>query len=226
MKKNGKRVSAVEKTVGIVVHVLLACFFLFCLTGLFLSVMAKQTSDGAIKLFGYEMRLVVSNSMEKSETTDVREYAIQDIPIHSLIFIETVPEGKEKAWYDALKIGDVLTFRYVYTKQETITHRIVEIKENEQGGYTIVLEGDNKNATTGALQQVIDTSQTNSLNYVIGKVTGKSIVLGYLVTFLQSTWGIIFIVIVPCLIIIFIEISRIIRVIREKDGQEATATEK
>lgn len=65
--------------------------------------MAKQTSDGAIKLFGYEMRLVVSNSMEKSETTDVREYAIQDIPIHSLIFIETVPEGKEKAWYDALK---------------------------------------------------------------------------------------------------------------------------
>lgn len=188
--------------------------------------MAKQTSDGAIKLFGYEMRLVVSNSMEKSETTDVREYAIQDIPIHSLIFIETVPEGKEKAWYDALKIGDVLTFRYVYTKQETITHRIVEIKENEQGGYTIVLEGDNKNATTGALQQVIDTSQTNSLNYVIGKVTGKSIVLGYLVTFLQSTWGIIFIVIVPCLIIIFIEISRIIRVIREKDGQEETATEK
>lgn len=178
-----------------------------------------------MELFGYEMRLVVSPSMEKCDETDVSGYEIKDIPVNSLVFIETVPEDEEESrdWYAALKVGDVLTFRYVYTTQETITHRIVEIEANENGGYTIVLEGDNKNSETGALQQVIDTSQTDSPNYVIGKVTGKSVALGYLITAVQSPWGLIFIVIIPCLIIIVIEIIRIAGVLSQKKKEAAKA---
>ena len=71
------------------------------------------------------------------------------------------------------------------------------------------------------LTQVIDTSATDSLNYVIGKVTGKSVALGYVITAVQSPWGIIFIVIVPCLIIIVFEIIRIVGIFsqKKKDAQ-------
>ena len=169
-------------------------------------------------MFGHELRLVVSESMEKSEETDVSGYKIKDIPLHSLIFIETVPEDEAEAqeWYGNLKVGDVLTFRYVYTTQETITHRIVSIEPNDGGGYTISLQGDNKGTADGVLTQVIDTSATDSLNYVIGKVTGKSVALGYVITAVQSPWGIIFIVIVPCLIIIVFEIIRIMCIFSQK----------
>lgn len=223
--ENEAKPSKIKRILGIIVNVLFVIFFLLCLVGLFLSITAKQNSDGAMELFGYEMRLVVSPSMEKCDETDVSGYEIKDIPVNSLVFIETVPEDEEESrdWYAALKVGDVLTFRYVYTTQETITHRIVEIEANENGGYTIVLEGDNKNSETGALQQVIDTSQTDSPNYVIGKVTGKSVALGYLITAVQSPWGLIFIVIIPCLIIIVIEIIRIAGVLSQKKKEAAKA---
>lgn len=223
--ENKAKPSKVKRILGIIVNVLFVVFFLLCVVGLFLSVTAKQNSDGAMELFGHEMRLVISPSMEKSEETDVSGYEIKDLPVHSLVFIERVPDDSDEAqeWYAALKVGDVLTFRYVYTTQETITHRIVEIEPNANGGYTIVLEGDNKNSETGALQQVIDTSQTDSPNYVIGKVTGKSVALGYLITAVQSPWGLIFIVIVPCAIIIVIEIIRIAGVLSQKKKEAVKA---
>ena len=226
--ENEAKPSKVKRILGIIVNVLFVCFFLLCLVGLFLSITAKQNSDGAMELFGREMRLVVSPSMEKSAATDVSGYEIKDIPVNSIVFIETVPDSEEDAqdWYAALKVGDVLTFRYVYTAQETITHRIVEIEANGNGGYTIKLEGDNKNSDTDALQQVIDTSQTDSPNYVIGKVTGKSVVLGYLITAVQSPWGLVFIVIVPCLIIIVIEIIRIAGVFSQKKKDTLKAEQK
>ena len=42
-------------------------------------------------------------------------------------------EGQKEKWFDNLQIGDVLTFKYVYTRQETITHRIVALEEKEGG---------------------------------------------------------------------------------------------
>lgn len=211
------------RIVNIALNVLFVCFFILCMVALFVSLTTKTSPDGAARMFGHELRLVVSESMEKSEETDVSGYKIKDIPLHSLIFIETVPEDEAEAqeWYGNLKIGDVLTFRYVYTTQETITHRIVSIEPNDGGGYTISLQGDNKGTADGVLTQVIDTSATDSLNYVIGKVTGKSVALGYVITAVQSPWGIIFIVIVPCLIIIVFEIIRIVGIFsqKKKDAQ-------
>ena len=209
--KTGTEQSKLKKGFGIAADILFAIFLLLCLIALFLSLGTKKDPNGAMRLFGYEMRIVESPSMEKCELTDVSGYEIKDLPVRSLIFIQTVPEDEAEAknWYSALKVGDVLTFRYVYTRQEVITHRIVALTPNETGGYTIVLEGDNKNAEDGVLQQTIDTSLTDSPNYVIGKVTGKSLVLGYLVSALKSPLGIVLIVIVPCLIIIILEVIKI-----------------
>ena len=151
--------------------------------------------------------------MEKCALTDVSDFKIKDLPVRSMVFVQAVPKDATEAenWYGSLRVGDILTFRYVYTRQETITHRIIEISAKETGGHIITLEGDNKTTKSGALHQTIDTSSEESPNYVIGKVVGKSIVLGFLVTVLKSAWGILFIVIVPCLLIIVSEIVQLKR---------------
>ena len=50
-----------------------------------------------------------------------------------------------------VKVGDVLTFRYVYATQVTITHRITSITEEANGEFIIELAGDNKNSEDGQL---------------------------------------------------------------------------
>ena len=204
---------------------LFVAFFVLCVFALIYSVAAKKNVDGTVRVFGREMRLVLSSSMEASEETDVSNYSIKDIPTGSIIFVQPVPEDAQEAaeWYAALQVGDVLTFRYVYVEQQTITHRIVQIAPNDEGGYTIVLEGDNKAVEGGSLQQTIDTSLEDSPNYVIGKVTGQSRFLGFLIRVITSVWGIICIVIVPCLAIIVLEVIHIVDVLSQKKKQEAQA---
>jgi hypothetical protein len=145
-----------------------------------------------------------------------------------MVFVKTIPDDEKEAdeWYSQLKVGDVLTFRYTYSSQVTITHRIVEITAKQTGGYIIVLEGDNKVSEDNVGQQTIDTSIENSTNYVIGKVTGVSVAVGYLITAVKSTWGIVFIVIVPCSIIIILEIFRIADIIMQKRKEAMKAEQK
>lgn len=218
----------VKKILRIVGDVLLYIFIGICLIGVIITISSKKNEDGTASIFGMQMRLVLTESMAKSEYTDVSEFEIKDIPVNSMIFIEEVPEddAEAKEWYSKLEVGDVLTFKYVYTRQETITHRIVEIKENEYGtGYIITLEGDNKSSATGAMQQVIDTSERHtSPDYIIGKVTGQSYILGLFLTILRSPLGLIFIVIVPSLVIITLEVIKIVKMAtadkKEKERKE------
>ncbi len=209
--------SKAKKISGIILSVLTYVFFAICLVALIFSITAKRDADGAINIFGKQMRVVVSDSMSKCEQTDVSSFAIKDIPIKSMIFIELVPEEaeKEQEWYAGLNKGDVLTFRYLYREQETITHRITNITAKPTGGYIIELKGDNKaTENVDTLEQIIDTTD-NGPNYVIGKVTGQSYALGLLATAVKSPVGIICIIIVPCVVIAFFEIIRLVNVFTE-----------
>ena len=220
MKKiNGK----VKKILKIGANVFTYAFLVLCIFTLFIAVSSKKDSDGAATVFGKQIRIIRSDSMAKSEFTDVSDYKIKSIPIKSLIIVETVPkaEAKREAWFSKLKVGDVLTFRYVFVSQETVTHRITEIQPKEGGGYIIKLQGDNATSESGAGTQTIDTSDLESPNYVIGKVTGQSRALGVLVYALKTPVGIICIVILPCLIIIGLEIVRIIGVLQENKRKQA-----
>ncbi len=215
----------IGKIANVLLNTLLIVFFVVCIFGLFLSVSAKKSRDGAVNLFGYEARFVLTESMEKNKDTDTSKFKIKEIKQKSLIFIEKVPTDEKKAekWYAALKIGDVLTFRYGNVG-EPITHRIVKIEEKQKtGGYIITLRGDNHAEGTQAAEQVVDTSQKESLNYVIGKVKGQSYALGLLVYAVKTPVGIVFIVIVPCLIIIGLEIIRIVSVLNESKKQKQAA---
>ena len=204
-----------KKICNIALNVLLYIFLAVCIFSVIVTVLAKRDADGAAEVFGYQMRIVTSESMAKSEYTDVSEFEIKDIPVRSMVFVKVMPDDPAEAdeFYRSLKVGDVLTFRYVYTTQVTITHRITSIYEKETGGFIIELEGDNKNSEDGQLKQRIDTSVPNNLNYVIGKVTGQAKTLGVVMKFLKQPVGIVFIIILPCAIIVLIEILKIIKVL-------------
>ena len=204
---------SIKKVLGTLVNVLLYTFICISILGIVLTISAKKEPDGASTVFGRQIRYVLSPSMEKCDQTDVSQYEIKDIKVRSMVFIEVVPkdEREAKEWYADLEVGDVLTFKYVYAKQETITHRITDIYPNENGGYTITLEGDNKNADSNVLTQTIDTSLKNSPNYVIGKVTGQSYLLGLFISVLKSPAGIISIIILPSFVILLMEVLKIVR---------------
>lgn len=184
-----------------------------------LSITSKKDKDDAINIFGYQMRIVISPSMEKNENTynEIKKFKIKDLKVKSLVFIKKVSDN-EDLWYENIKKGDVLTFRYTYdNKQETITHRVIDIYKNESGiGYTINLQGDNRENNDSVAIQTIDTSDENSINYVIGKVVAKSYFFGLLIYSLKQPIGIVLLVIVPSLIIIILEIIRIINYINEE----------
>ena len=215
-----------KKVAKIALRVLLYLFIAICIIALLITIISKKDADGTVTLFGYQMRVVVSPSMEKCDETydSIKQYDIKDIPTRSMVFIDNVPEdaAEASAWYDDIEIGDVLTFKYVYTRQETITHRVTG-KEPIDGGYIITLTGDNKATDSTTLTQVIDTSKTNSTNYVVGKVVGQSYPLGLLISALRSPLGLVFLVILPALIIMILEIIHVVQLLNE-DKRKARKT--
>lgn len=227
----------VLKALQIAGDVLFCLIIAFALFVLIISVSAKRDADGTANVFGYQLRFVQSGSMEKCDQTDVSGYKIKSIPVKSCVFIEKAPAPDDQQalneWCSALSVGDVLTFQYskygaANIQDKVITHRIVKI-EPKEGGYIITLEGDNKNDTGSVGQQVIDTTKADGLDYIIGKVEGQSYFLGLCVYALKSPVGLVFIIIVPCMIVIAYEVIKIITVLnkdkKDRQQQEKTAKE-
>jgi hypothetical protein len=189
--------------------------------------MSKKDSDGTATIFGVQMRLVISPSMEKCDQTDVSSFEIKDIKTKSVVFIKVVPDSvdEKNEFYKSLRKGDVLTFKYTYVTQETITHRIIDIYENGRGGYIIKLQGDNKNTEDGVLTQIIDTSDEISTNYVIGKVTATSYLLGLFIYALKSPIGLICLIILPSIIIMVLEIIKIVNVLSAEKKKKLQSAE-
>lgn len=211
-------VTIAKKVANIVLDVVVVAVLLLALFTMIVTVNAKKSKDGTATIFGYQLRFVQSGSMEKCAYTDVSKYKVKSIKVKSCVFIKTAPTDVEKIkeWYKTLKVGDVLTFQY---KGEIITHRIVKIEEKETGnGYIITLKGDYKSSKDNEpAEQVIDTEVDTpaTVNYIIGKVTGQSYLLGLCVYVLKKPVGIVCVVIVPCLLMIVIQIFRIVNVLGE-----------
>ena len=210
--------SKVKKILSIVMNVLVYAFIAVIALFLIFTIVFGKLGSDATSILGYQFRTVISPSMEACELTDVSNYDIKSLPLNTMIFIEEVPTDSTEAsqWYSDLEVGDVLTFKYLYVRQEVITHRIIKIEDNGKGGYYIYLEGDNKNTESGILTQMIDTSNEFSPNYVIGKVVGHSYVIGSLVTFLRSTIGLVLIIVV----ILILEVLKLAKLLTH-DKREA-----
>lgn len=217
-----------KKIKEIIFNILTYSFVAISLVMLILCIFSKKDNDGAVSLFGYQMRIVISESMEKNELTynDIKKYRIKNIPVKSLVLIKTVPDNinKKLKFYSNLNIGDVITFRYLIgTKQETITHRIIDIGNNEFGKY-IDLQGDNivLSDNTSTSIQHININDENSPSYVIGKVIGKSYILGVILFAIKKPLGMFLLVIIPAFIIMVVELIKIINYfyLRKKEKAE------
>lgn len=225
-------VTIAKKVANIVLDVVVVIVLLLALFTMIVTVNAKKSKDGTATIFGYQLRFVQSGSMEKCAYTDVSKYKVKSIKVKSCVFIKTAPTDVEKIkeWYKTLKVGDVLTFQYNKNDGSAapedyegdsmvITHRVIKIEKKENGnGYIITLKGDNKSGKDSEpAEQVIDTEYDTpaETTYIIGKVTGQSYLLGLCVYVLKKPVGIVCVVIVPCLLMIVIQIFRIANVLGE-----------
>lgn len=225
-----------NKAVKVLLDVVTYVFIVLCIVCVVFTITAKK-SDGAINMFGYQARIVVSESMEKCSETNTDNFDIKDIPLKSLVFIDLVPtdDAEAKEWYANLEVGDVVTFKYKYDRHEVITHRIVEKIENldkdgnPTGWFTFSMRGDNKalssdpNASQADLGTQTINTEVESVNYIIGKVTGQSKVLGFVLYALKQPIVIALVVIVPSLIIMTFEIIKVVGVFSENKKKKQDA---
>lgn len=225
-------VTIAKKVANIVLDVVVVAVLLLALFTMIVTVNAKKSKDGTATIFGYQLRFVQSGSMEKCAYTDVSKYKVKNIKVKSCVFIKTAPTSEKEIneWYKTLKVGDVLTFQYNKNDGSAapedyegdsmvITHRVIRIEKKETGnGYIITLKGDYKSGKDNEpAEQVIDTEVDTpaTTTYIIGKVTGQSYLLGLCVYVLKKPVGIVCVVIVPCLLMIVIQIFRIVNVLGE-----------
>ena len=208
----------VKKTFSIILNVLLIIFIILSTLGVIAAIINKKTGDDALTIGNTQTRLVLTESMEANPLTDVSSYEIKDIPVNSLVFIEVIDKNNKDAFYDSLKVGDVLTFEYYMNGRIVIiTHRLIGKESKETGGYILTLRGDNINSDGSTSCQTIDTSLSDvAFNKVIGKVTYVEPTLGNIITFLKSPIGLVMVVIIPCLILIGFETVKVISILNKE----------
>lgn len=236
----GAPASKGKKALNIAVDVVLYLFLAFSVLLLIMTLVSRKSGGDAVNLFGREARIVVSNSMEMSEDEEfnktIQQYKIKDIKVRTMVFIKRAPDPetdpeKAKAFYASLKVGDVVTFKYRLTSGSlpiVITHRITEITPLENGQFRFVMQGDNRIDGDTPGEQIVYTDgylgargDSELFNEIIGKVTGKSVVLGNIAYAVRQPIGIALIIIVPCAVIIIWQIVRIALVIAEDKKKKA-----
>lgn len=179
-----------DDIVRVISTIFVSVLAVICTAMIIITIISPKGEDGASQIFGYELRIIESNSMEECEATDVSEFEFGSLKKNTMIAIALVPEREDEAfdWYSGIEVGDVLTVRYTYHKQVTITHRVTSIEQKPDGsGFIIHLQGDNVNSDATQLTQVIDTSDTEGRSYVIGKLIWRSYFVGSVVSALQRS---------------------------------------
>ena len=217
-KTEKKPKSVFQKVMDVIMTVVVVLVVIIAALVLILTITSKRSTDGAINVFGYEFRTILTGSMERCTHDDPNEecthinpndYEIGSLPVGTMIFVESVPEDKAEAqnWYtNNVKEGDVLTFMY---QGEVITHRVIEKVTLPSGAYEIHLMGDNRGSDGVAAEQIIITEEGRR-DYIIGKVTGQSEFLGWIATTIKTPFGVILMIFIPCTVIVIVELIRII----------------
>ncbi|MFD3447453.1 signal peptidase I SipW [Microbacteriaceae bacterium 4G12] len=152
---------------------------------------SSKVSGGSPNVFGYQLKTVLSGSMEPVFHTG------------SIVAIKPTTPGQQ------YKKGDVITFKL---KDETVvTHRIIEVQQ-ANGKVSYKTQGDsNKTA---------DVDPVLSEN-VIGQYKGFTIpYVGYLLNYANSKAGAALLLIVPGVILLLYSFYSIFTSLRQIDGSK------
>ena len=145
-----------KKIRKIVYRVIIGCTILFMIWAVVQNVSNNRFSVGGIKIF-----TVITGSM-------IPVYNIGDI----IIVKEVIPEE--------ITIGDDLVYKGEKGsyRNKTITHRVVNVKKEENGDYQIITKG------------VANTAQDPAINQrqVIGKVIGKIPIINWILKVITNIY--------------------------------------
>jgi signal peptidase I len=154
-------------------------------------VISSKASGGSPSIMGYELKTVLSGSMEPTFQTG------------SIIAIKPTSDAGK-----SYKKDDVIIFKEADDK--IVTHRIVEVKE-ANGKISYITKGDNNNAN--------DLNPVLSQN-VIGQYTDFTIpYVGYLLDYANSKAGAALLLIIPGVILLIYSGISIFGAIRELEGK-------
>lgn len=145
---------------------------------------------GAPSVFGYQMYVVLSGSMNPAFDTG------------SLVFVKPLdPQNIEQ--------GDIITYSSSGGAEVLTTHRVVDV----------IRDGELKFVTRGDANNVNDPNPVLAPN-VVGKVHGFVPYLGYLIGYAQTRNGLIALVFVPGLLVIIFELRNIIKYISAMEKEK------
>ncbi|MFC4557048.1 signal peptidase I SipW [Virgibacillus kekensis] len=172
----------IKKIVSMSITIVLSVTLLFMI----FVVISSKASGGEPNFLGYQLKTVLSGSMEPTFSTGAV------IAVKPLVNTEN------------LQKGDVITF--LKSHNEIVTHRISEVVK--QGGNVMYqTKGDNN--------EEADTNMVPSMN-VIGKYTGMTIpFLGYFIEFAQSNKGTAMLLIIPGVLLLIYSGVTIWRALKE-----------
>ncbi|MDF2791160.1 MAG: signal peptidase [Neobacillus sp.] len=176
-----------KKVWKITSNLISAILFLLLIFMIFV-VVSSKASGGEPSFLGYQLKTVLSGSMEPTFKTG------------SIIAVKPVSDPS------TLKVKDIIT--YMQQDQSLVTHRIIEvIKQGDQVMYQT--KGDNN--------QDADTQPILSQN-VVAKYTGVTIpFLGYFIDFAKSSKGMAALLIIPGVLLLIYSAFSIITGLKELD---------
>lgn len=132
-----------------------------------------KLSGGEPEVFGYQLKTVLSGSMEPEFQTG------------SIIAVETVEDGSGFAE------GDIITF--MESQDKLVTHRVIEVHESSDGVF-YTTKGDNNNAP--------DSSPVLAEN-VVSEYAGITVpYVGYIINFAQTPNGALVFLVLPGVLMI------------------------
>lgn len=159
-----------------------------------------KLSGGTPTIAGYKLYVVLSGSMEPELHTG------------SIAIVKPVIT-------DTLAVKDIITFKSSDGSDKLITHRIVAITIDKQTSYTT--KGDANDVNDPAVIPAAD---------VIGKLSFSIPYVGYLMDFARTRNGLLFLVIIPGMFIIILEIKNLLKYAvlldRKKRESKQAETEK
>lgn len=179
-----------------VLNGIVSTVLMITLIGVAALVFVNKASGGEPQVFGYELKTVLSGSMEPGIQTG------------SVIAVEPI-DGDDR---NNLKEGDVITF--MESDDKLITHRIIEVNDTENG-VIYTTKGDNNKAP--------DSNPVLAEN-VVAVYNGFTIpYVGYIAEFSSSPNGIIALLIVPGFLLLGYSAFTVWRAIRELDKMNKKA---
>ena len=182
-----------------------------------LQIINKTSKNQSV--FGTQFQKVLTDSMSPT-------YKVNDI-----IFLEKANPADLKKRFDAGKNVDV-SFKWIVEGQEvSMTHRLMEATyyvepqtdpiTGEVYQYTFVAHGINKTSEWckgyGGYNDCTNQTQTFHESSLIGRVVRKS----YFMTFATSIWGLLVLLLVPCMYLIVSSVFDICRALDDKEDVPA-----